>query len=1270
MKFDKGLYTDCLEVDQPQGTYRHAKNIVDSNVLGVLENEDGFKSLTDILPYSLIGVVPVEDGFVVFTTDNTDSEIGLVERSGAVLTYTQIYNDQELNFSTTAPIKGEYRRDITGGRIIAWIDDVNSPRILNIDDLTGIDNVSDMEIFPNITNPSLITPVINDTGGSLPTGAIIPITQYKNVDGSTTNWFVHDFVFYINDDAKSIAFNLNDGATPETTSNKSISFTLEDTDSQFSTINVGYILSVNNILTVYKVAEVENNPSLAITITGSETVTDISLDEVLTVTATSYSTAKAITQLAGRLYLGNLSSVDLPELQEIAMDIRIDFTRTLVDVVSNTGSHKDVLPPTFMPGEVYAFYLGVEFKKGGWGFYHIPGRVKTGSSETQTLSQYGLTYKKFQIDDTADAVGAYSNMSYWENEGENYPDDPRFVGPVTGDHRSTPVRHHRFPTLGYIVDTYYSGNASVGVTQLPALGINVSNVNIPVEIQSQISRWKIFFAKKTAKDSLYKGDDLLEFGATTGTSIRYSVGGNWRTTLEFKFAGSDSDTESTSITTPDRSHLRGHSLDLLYSDKSTVPTYFNTNYKLKREGLNTGYTSFRGDGCLLTYNRSLNFISDGVEDHSIASVIDFTVTAKTTRSALRKTKSLTGFTYIPEDALSNTFSTQYGNGQFCSTINSVGTDLDGITLIRMDVSATSSTVFRQYNGTSSATVGEETAHIQYFNLLSAVHNAFQSQELVGTRGYYSPDSTSATGVYGGDSFLCYLSYIAKAPTTPTLGFNPPSSSTGIRVWHGYIGYSKFNFNYRYETPGDTSTFYHGKTDVKTLFSPAVSSAPDINKTTLIEGADPANVIGYTEDYNRLNNFTVGVIFHPSVITQTTFPNTIIYSPVQQEESLEFSWRTFPAGNRNVVGQNKGEIVNLQGFKNRELLIHCVDALFRTRTDAKASAEGENIFFKSAELFDLPPEDLVPTPDGYAGTQHKFACILTKMGYFFPDDKRGKVFLYNGGLEEISSNGMRIFFRDFMNLKDDPTGPDDNPFNNIGYTSGYDERNNRFILTKKSSNNQSWSISYNPIKKVWVSYHTYIPDYMFTTQENSLYACSEDLLYLVNGDPTTTTKGRYFTATIYSSFIDALYSSGGKDILFVGTNWITESYPVTMTAGQPSSTLNYSNTFTHLTAWSTDHCSGRIPLLVSDNFDDLYSDRIRNKNRSWYFNNIRDIKIADGFVRGFYDDFTLDTTKLNTNMEWYDQRKFTDKFIICRYEYDNTVNNRLLFSSADIEARTA
>jgi hypothetical protein len=533
--------------------------------------------------------------------------------------------------------------------------------------------------------------------------------------------------------------------------------------------------------------------------------------------------------------------------------------------------------------------------------------------------------------------------------------------------------------------------------------------------------------------------------------------------------------------------------------------------------------------------------------------------------------------------------------------------------------------------------------------LTDVHVSFTQQDLVPTEGYAAPDANTITA-QGGDSFACYMSFMTAAPqnSNPDGTIGAPYEQ-GVRIWRGYVGYSRKNFNYRYQTEGNIGTYFHGRTDVRTLFTPNVNASNLAQGyQSLVNVSQSQNIVRYDTSMNASHIFSVGVISSPDLVQATEFPNTIIWSPVQNEESKEFSWRGFPAGNRYTINKNKGEIMNLQGMKNKELVIHTRHAIFRTRTDANVQAEDENIFFKSANLFDLPPEDMVPVPTGYGGTQHRLACVLTKVGYVYVDDSQGKVFLYDGQmLEELSTRGLRNFFRDEMHV-----GSGDNPLQGIGYTIAYDEHYNRLLVTKIKED-ESWTISYDPQLKSWVSYHDYIPDYMFMTIGAGLYSLKESAWYKHNAGERMVYYGDKET------FIMDICVASPTAKHFTGINWVTE-------ATAPDGAMQYNETFDRVTLRTSDACTGQVAVVP---FTDLYSSTnanvTRNLNRVWNFNDIRDIVINRPFITGFYTDYNVDPAKLDTNMEWYDRRFLIDKWLICRLESDNETGNKFILLEVDV-----
>jgi hypothetical protein len=118
MKFFKGLHTDNHPSDQPESSYRGARNVVLKEEEQVLINEAGHIA-TSFLPdgYKPIGYTVLPDGeIIVFSASaGGNSEIGVIWSDKK---YYTLINDSRLNFSVDHPIdaiaKLSTLRQVTG----------------------------------------------------------------------------------------------------------------------------------------------------------------------------------------------------------------------------------------------------------------------------------------------------------------------------------------------------------------------------------------------------------------------------------------------------------------------------------------------------------------------------------------------------------------------------------------------------------------------------------------------------------------------------------------------------------------------------------------------------------------------------------------------------------------------------------------------------------------------------------------------------------------------------------------------------------------------------------------------------------------------------------------------------------------------------------------------------------------------------------------------------------------------------------------------------
>ena len=82
MKLDKGLYKDTHAIDQLEGTYQNARNILVNKIHGAVTNELGFDKI-HTLTRKIIGSIPVTDDEIIIFSRDDDSDTIVTNRTVA-----------------------------------------------------------------------------------------------------------------------------------------------------------------------------------------------------------------------------------------------------------------------------------------------------------------------------------------------------------------------------------------------------------------------------------------------------------------------------------------------------------------------------------------------------------------------------------------------------------------------------------------------------------------------------------------------------------------------------------------------------------------------------------------------------------------------------------------------------------------------------------------------------------------------------------------------------------------------------------------------------------------------------------------------------------------------------------------------------------------------------------------------------------------------------------------------------------------------------------
>ena len=1232
----KRIYTDCEPINQPEGTYRYAEGVVLSYINNAIINEDGTTLACTGYPSTLATPVKVamfpDNTYVVFSKGQAANfdRIGYVDNNEV---YTDLIIDNALNFNISFPIlKTTTDFNYLNQKIVSWTDNYNKPRILNINNIPfslngskGLVNPTEiikLDLFTSFKTPQISLNAIEENG-SLPSGNYSFCIFYENIDGTLTNYTVPQLSINIIDDNNSLGYDKVDGSPPDFTTSKSIKLNLSNIDTNYTYYNLVVISNINNQTSAKIVKKVKiSGTTSTVSYIGTEQTTNISINDLLKVLP-NYNKAKTLTQIDNRLYLANLESDAEIDYQSYANNIKIFYnTRFVVSTVLSNSS-KNNIDTGFEHGGVYAFYIRFILLNGGFSrAFHIPGRQPVGNERLATLaSVYGMdnTIKNYKISDTTnlnsntynavttpDGSGTYqkvsnfsqgTNMGFWENEDEVYPVNfPDFAGQK--------VRHHVFPTIRQCKQIHYNAANNYGSQALDILGIDVTNIIIPSDIQNKISGYQICYAQKGYNNSNIFGNDLVLYTSrprsSPSSATRYFSGGNFDTFFENgggSFQGSGWLANSFD-------YVRGHSSELL-RDKpqlSGLNLFLHVEMKLR----------------LANTSDFLNVIPSGANTgYCPAAKIDYTAFATQTSLVSDGTyiQPISEFRYVPNNIIDGNIATTK-NAECISYKLNNGLDL---TKRISPVVVISGVGFRGPNSPDklpffNSTDAEETYLITYRAVKSNLYVSYEDQIFVTTDKIGLPNQSSLEYIHGGDRFISTNSFLTTAPIVPedVNGiFNDRSDGkSGFYIFRRFLAESKYNFNLRYEDTTNFYTKYFPKTNIIDLWN-----INGVNTRPLIDNRNSAiNSIGYSQDYNKLNNYRQSVVFNPNNILTNKEPFTVIRSaPANSNITSLNSWKTFLINDKFDFNRNRGEILNLENLDNT-LIIHHKYSLYRTTSKENLTLSTIEVTLGSGDIFNQTPKDLLLTDVGFLGLQDSFAFILIKGAYIWVNQQDGRIFSYSSsnGLEIISDYGLR---NDFYTL----LKSNNKQFN---IYIGYDDKNDRVIFTFNHISNPSLSktISYSVKEKGWISYHKYYPTQYYYNNNNIFYIKGNNLYKLNNFNK----KCKYDDDVVNPSIIEIVFNMvPAINKLFFNFNWISK---VLNSLG----VLQKNKTIDTIQAKTSYQDTGEITIIPYTSFGD--GSNTRAERNTWNFNQIRDL-----------------------NIDVFKRKRLVDKYVIVRFKFLNTPN---------------
>lgn len=203
-------------------------------------------------------------------------------------------------------------------------------------------------------------------------------------------------------------------------------------------------------------------------------------------------------------------------------------------------------------------------------------------------------------------------------------------------------------------------------------------------------------------------------------------------------------------------------------------------------------------------------------------------------------------------------------------------------------------------------------------------------------------------------------------------------------------------------------------------------------------------------------------------------------------------------------------------------------------DQLETASGRKITIGDGGLFAQQPRELIHTDVYYGSSHSKYAFSSTQFGVFYPSEVQGKIFQFDGNLNEVSREGVHKWCRQYMPLQIVEQFPKytqtNSPQTGVGYLITFDntyelvyickrdysvkeqykadiiynETTNKFLYKNleialgdsKYFDDASWTLSYSPPNKSFSSYHDWHPDWVIQ-QENHFTTVKDKTFYKHN-----------------------------------------------------------------------------------------------------------------------------------------------------------------------------
>lgn len=1115
------------------------------------------------------------------------------------------------------------------------------------------------------------------------------------------------------------------GYVPTTT--KSIELLLYGLDTSFKYYQIAVVRrnSTDGTITSVDLLYPTPIPQSALTITtdtfiytgqDSQIKTQISIDDVLVPNQWVHQVA-AQAQLDSTLYIGNVSNKqrDYSILQAHASSIKVEHVKTAVNGASNnvkSGTYY-FKEGSFMPDEIYALGIVYVYKDGTESpVFHIPGRAPntvTGTNpyitsftnwDTDTIVSDINVFntnktKRWQVYNTATKYGVPPSgsdvgglMGYYETP-TYYPEIERCDGePYWGTDwqgntidSNTHIRHHRMPSTELyknLSDTHYR----VGIK------FTVTDSYPDPDIRDHYYVYSDRTYERTVLDRGLIVPLVLE--GTNGMFYQFPV-------LPLKNYNFSDPNPFENIDPANQTY------GFVSNQQNFLEQHYSPSYVRLEKHFNFPYTHDYATVDNDVYQQVINAATGMVklDGYSLPTTFNYAVQFSS---------------YLPSAASGSPLPSVFVPAAARSLENrSISNGVTALTFTR-NISEVSGNA-EYFDDNSFYAVLKADTDV-FTNLSTIRYRRIHSDRLVAST---IPHSVS---LYAGDTFVTYTQ-MSDVKWTQSADLFLASMFVSYITDDDYInsefrhgdskepkyGYYHNDFTSNHETYRDyLATKYYEPVEDQAAFYPEKYL--------------------YNKSYSHINDlvtlYPLSYNYDYCDACRETFPFRVFASQTDTGESIYDPYRIIKINDYKDSNNADGAITDL--FTNFDKLFFTTPqgAFFIPTKPQTLNTNQDLVYIGTGATFSQAFQRLSSNSFAFGGQELFKSRTETEYGVFYIDSVTSRPILLSDKLNDLSLRGVRSFWQENGHLllekqfqSKGSTYPvkSTSSASGIGYSTIYDARHKRIVVSKKdfaikdlyfnsfsptySANNstlffdedkfyyrdaggtttqvlptdityfdnKSFTMSYSFLTNGWVSYHSYLPNYMFNTHEN--YFSVADLPYKHN----TGNYQKYYDIK-YDHILDLIvrmHTIEGKQPSNIYYSSTTEDYSNVYDAYQSSDV-----TFDRFVAYNNTQSTGIVPLTLKGVFDSdtLISSALVSKVDNYYrISNIRDRVISpneplwaeayDYIAPYFYIDKVPNPVNIGSP-SFFEDARFRDTYMGLRLYFNPPTDTKITTDLASVK----